>query len=253
MFPIKKNFIPKLKQAGSSFSRFILPPRCLACESLTANQGGLCTNCFKKMAFITRPFNDKTGDPLPYEDAIDDVHLQDKTAYRKMRAACLYEETARRLITSLKYKDRLDLAQHMARLMFLNGQDLLKQADIIIPVPLYKKRLTKRRFNQAGELARHLALQSNCHFHPDILKRIRSTKQQTRLSMHERLKNVEGAFHINPEKRQAIKGRKIILVDDVVTTGATIEACCRALLRDNPCYIDVLCFAKVVDYAKGPT
>lgn len=164
-----------------------------------------------------------------------------------MRAPTRYEGTAWRLILSYKFHDRLDLAPNLARMMVRAGKDLLKEADIIIPVPLHRKRLFKRRFNQSAELAKEISHITEKPFALEALKRIRPTKQQTSLDMNERQRNVAGAFRVPANQASHVHGRRIILIDDVVTTGATINACIRALLREKALYVNVITFAKVVD------
>ncbi|MEP4703669.1 MAG: ComF family protein, partial [Hyphomicrobiales bacterium] len=241
--------LPLIRLAKSAF-HFILPPRCLACDELVAEQGGLCATCWQEMPFIESPFCDRTGKPMAFDlkDTIVSAEaLANPPIYRKMRAPTRYEGTARRMILSFKFHDRLDLTPHLARLMVRSGTDLLNEADIIIPVPLHRKRLFSRRFNQSAELAKEISTLTGIPCALEGLQRIRPTKQQTTLDMAARHKNVEGAFRVPASEVINVQGRRIILIDDVVTTGATINACTRALLREKASHIDILTFAKVVE------
>ena len=245
--PIRNN---PLKRLAKSAFHFILPPRCLGCDGLVADQGGLCATCWQDMPFIEKPVCDRTGKPLVFdlgENILSAEAMANPPIYRKMRAATRYDGTARRLILSYKFYDRLDLAPHLARLMVRAGEDILCEADIIIPVPLHRKRLFKRRFNQSAELAKQISKLTDIPNSLDALHRIRPTKQQTSLEFNERHKNVEGAFRVPASESGNVRGKKIILIDDVVTTGATINACIRALLREKAHHIDVIAFSRVVE------
>jgi ComF family protein len=173
-------------------------------------------------------------------------------AYTRARAAVRFDDVARSLVHGLKYQDRTDLAPPMGRWMARAGGDLLREADALVPVPLHWKRGWSRRYNQSAALAKVIAKQSAIPVLTDTLKRIRPTEQQVGLSRAERARNVQGAFKVASEKRANIQGRNIVLVDDVLTSGATVDACARALLRAKAASVDVLVFARVVDGFKAP-
>ena len=235
--------INPLSKLAKGVFHFILPPRCLACNELIAEQGGLCASCWQEMSFIEKPFCERTGKPMAFdigESIVSAEAIANPPLYRKMRSPTRYDGTARRMVLSFKFHDRLDLTKHLARHMVRAGKDLLKEADIIIPVPLHRKRLFNRRFNQSAELAKEVSHLTNIPYALEALERIRPTKQQTSLDMNERYKNVEGAFRVPAREAIHVQGRRVILIDDVVTTGATINACTRALLREKPHHIDVL-------------
>jgi len=228
----------------------VLPPRCLACDTLVAEPGGLCAACWTDLPLIEKPYCDRTGRPMAYDlgDTIVSAEaIANPPVYRKMRSASRYDGTAKRLILSLKFHDRLDLVPPLARYMVRAAGDILKDADILIPVPLHPQRLFKRRFNQSAELAKAISAETRIPHNLEALRRIRPTRQQTALDMIERIKNVEGAFRVPASKAIHIHGRRVVLVDDVVTTGATINACTRALLREKAAHVDVITFAKVVE------
>jgi ComF family protein len=129
---------------------------------------------------------------------------------------------------------------------------LLDEADVLVPVPLHWRRAWHRRYNQSGALARVIARQSGVRLSTEALRRIRPTQQQIGLSRPQRASNVQGAFKVDSQRQAEILGRRVILVDDVLTSGATVDACARALLRAKAASVDVLVFARVVDTHKPP-
>jgi ComF family protein len=163
-----------------------------------------------------------------------------------------YDDVARTLVHSLKYQDRTDLAPAMGRWMARAGQELLADADVLVPVPLHWRRGWSRRYNQSGALARVISHQSGVKLASEALRRIRPTQQQIGLSRPQRASNVQGAFKVAPDRMADIQGRRIVLIDDVLTSGATTDACARALLRAKAAQVDVLVFARVVDRHRAP-
>ena len=163
-----------------------------------------------------------------------------------------YDDIARTLVHSLKYQDRTDLAPAMGRWMARAGQELLTEADVLVPVPLHWRRGWSRRYNQSGALARVISQQTGVKLASEALRRIRATEQQIGLSRAQRASNVQGAFKVANDRMADIQGRRIILIDDVLTSGATTDACARALLRAKAAQVDVLVFARVVDTHRAP-
>jgi ComF family protein len=159
---------------------------------------------------------------------------------------------AKALVHGFKYGDRLDLAPMMGRWMARAGRELLTGADGLVPVPLHWRRLWARRFNQSAALAGAISAVSGVPVLHGPLKRVRATRQQVGLSQAQRAENVQGAFRVPAELRGAVAGRRLILVDDVLTSGATVDTCARALLRAGAAQVDVLVFARVVAAAKSP-
>ena len=153
---------------------------------------------------------------------------------------------ARKLVHSFKYGDRLDLAPMMGQWMARAGRELLKDADALLPVPLHWRRLWARRFNQSAALAKAISGLAGVPVLHGALKRVRATPQQVGLSKTERADNVQGAFRVPTEEKAQVAGRRLILVDDVLTSGATVDTCARALLRAGAAHVDVLVFARVV-------
>jgi ComF family protein len=173
-------------------------------------------------------------------------------AYQRSRAAVRYDDVARTLVHALKYQDRTDLAPAMGRWMARAGAELLREADVLVPVPLHWRRGWSRRYNQSGSLARVIERHSGVPVAADALRRIRPTQQQIGLSRTQRASNVQGAFKVADDRKAQIQGRRVVLIDDVLTSGATSDACARALLRAKAAQVDVLVFARVVDPHKAP-
>lgn len=173
--------------------------------------------------------------------------IADPPDFTRARAVVLYNEVARLLVHRLKYKDRTDLALTMARWMMRASDGLLEEADVVLPVPLHRRRLVWRRYNQSAELARAICRLSERLYGPDVLIRRRATRQQVGLSATARQANVRGAFAVRPEQKPMLAGRRILLVDDVLTTGATVNAAARVLRRAGAASVDVLTFARVAE------
>jgi ComF family protein len=173
-------------------------------------------------------------------------------AYSRARAAVCYDDVARKLVHALKYGDRMDLAPMIGRWMTRAGHELLGDADALLPVPLHWRRLWTRRFNQSAALAEHISRESGVAIAHAALKRVKATAQQVGLSRRDRATNVAGAFKVPAGAKPEVAGRRLILIDDVLTSGSTSDACARALLRAGAAQVDVLVFARVVDAAKAP-
>ncbi|MGE0230839.1 MAG: ComF family protein [Flavobacteriaceae bacterium] len=230
---------------------FLLPPSCPVCRIPCGENGTLCADCWSGLDFLTPPWCDVLGTPLPYDPGVRVVSpaaMADPPPWRRARAAVAYGDRAARLVGALKYRDRMEVARSMAAMMSRAGAELLAECDMIVPVPLHYQRLWVRRFNQSGELARHLARLSGKPCRNGVLVRRRATRQQVGLSATARSRNVAGAFAVRPERRIELAGRRVLLVDDVRTTGATLKAAARALRRAGA-EVDALTFAMVVEDA----
>jgi ComF family protein len=239
-----------LRSAGRLVLDTALPPLCPACKKPVADDGGLCPGCWAQLSFITPPYCERLGIPFAYDPGPGILSMQaiaDPPAYERARAAVRYDDIARTLVHALKYGDRLDLAPTLGRWMVQAGGALLADADALVPVPLHWRRLWMRRFNQSAALAEIIAAQAKLPVAHAALARVKATRQQVGLTKTERADNVQGAFRVRPEARAEVKGRRLVLVDDVLTSGATIDACARALLRAGAAAVDVLVFARVVD------
>lgn len=226
-----------------------LPPLCPACREPVEGQA-LCPACWSKLSFITRPYCERLGIPFVYDPGPGILSMEaiaDPPAYQRARAAVRFDEILRALVHALKYSDRLDLAPMMGRWISHAGRELLAEADALVPVPLHWRRLWTRRFNQSAMLAAAISAQSGVPIATGVLKRVKPTAQQVGLSRTERAANVQGAFRVPPEARGAVAGRRLVLVDDVLTSGAKVEGCARALLRAGAANVDVLIFARVAE------
>ena len=229
-----------------------LPTLCVACRE-PVDGDGVCAACWAKLSFIAPPFCPRLGIPFVYDPGPDMLSMEaiaNPPAYARARAAVRYDDVARTLVHALKYQDRTDLAPAMGRWMARAGRELLTDADVLVPVPLHWKRGWSRRYNQSGALARVIERQTGVKLSSEALRRVRQTQQQIGLSRKERASNVQGAFKVSADRQDLIHGRRVVLIDDVLTSGATVDACARALLRAKAASVDVLVFARVVDTPK---
>lgn len=231
----------------------IFPALCAGCDSPVSQVGTLCGHCWQEVRFLEMPLCPIMGTPFTHDFGahfLSGEAIADPPPFRRLRSVALHDGTIRHASISLKYYDRLDLGPWMARWMQRSGRDLLDDCDVIIPVPLHRKRLWKRRYNQAAELARALAKLSDKAYEPAALLRIRNTLQQAELNQSERQRNVAGAFLVPDKNLIKIQGRTVLLIDDVYTTGATVKAACRTLLKAGAAEVDVLTFSRVLPSAK---
>ena len=229
----------------------LYPPTCMACRAATSSSGALCPACWRAMRFIERPFCDRLGTPFEQDlgpGLLSPQAVADPPVYQRARAVVRFEDgPARKLVHRLKYSDRAELAAPLGAWMARAGQEILTEADVVAPVPLHVRRLWTRRFNQAAMLAREISRQSGKPYEPALLERVKATRSQVGLSREQRAKNVQGAFRARPGAD--VKGRRIALVDDVLTSGATANAAARALLRAGAAQVDFIVFARVVTSA----
>ncbi len=239
-----------VRRTGRMALDFLLPPLCLACTKPVSSPGAICPRCWTGMDFITRPYCERLGTPFETDLGAGILSLKaiaEPPVFGRARAVARYDGTSRFLVHRLKYSDRLDLADAMGGLMARSGAEVLDGADVLVPVPLHVRRLLGRRFNQAGELAKAVARQSQVPVRCDVLVRRKPTRSQVGLSLTERARNVTGAFAVLENRRADVQGRRVVLVDDVMTTGSTLNAASRVLKRSGAASVDVLVFALVAE------
>jgi ComF family protein len=241
-------------RAGRIIADFLLPPQCLSCRARVMEPATLCAGCWRELAFVTEPCCDRRGVPFafdPGEGIVSAAALAHPPSWDRARAAVRFDERSRRLVHDLKYRDRHEVAALMARMMAVAGQSLMAEAAFVVPVPLFRWRLWRRRYNQSALLARRLCRPDvawgNLPFRPDLLERTRATTAQVGLGYRQRQANVRNAFRVPEAVRGNLKGATVLLVDDVITSGATANACAAALKKAGAGRVNVLAFALVHD------
>jgi len=248
--------LPRLARVGAGARAVLraaldlaLPRLCAVCREPVEGEG-LCPACWAKLSFITRPYCERLGIPFVYDPGPGILSMEaiaDPPAYQRARAAVRFDEIARALVHALKYGDRLDLAPMMGRWLAQAGSELLAEADALVPVPLHWRRHWARRFNQSALLAAAVAKASGVPIAARALKRVKFTPQQVGLSRAQRAVNIQGAFRVPADGKAEVVGRRLVLIDDVLTSGATVEGCAKALLRAGARNVDVLVFARVAE------
>jgi ComF family protein len=228
----------------------LYPPLCIGCRAQVSEPGSLCASCWKDIDFLEGPACLCCGLPFdldPGSDTLCAACLANPPSFDRARAVLRYDEKSRGPILALKHGDRLDLVPGFARWLDRAGRALLDTADVVVPVPLHPGRLWSRRYNQAAELARHLGKAAGKPVEPMALRRVRATPSQGAMpSAKARRRNMRGAFQVPDSYETEIRGRTILLVDDVLTTGATADACSRVLKRAGAAKVHVLALARVV-------
>jgi ComF family protein len=232
----------------------VVPPTCPACREQVATPHALCARCWSKLAWIDRPWCESCGLPFEYATGLSGTPVCAACLARpplcaKSRAALRYDADSRGLVLAFKHADRTQNAPAFAAWMARAGADTLAGADLLVPVPLHWTRLVRRRFNQAALLARALSKRSGIPVAPDLLARVRMTRTQGDLTRAQRRRNVRGAFQVRATA--PLRGKTVVLIDDVMTTGATFEACARALRRAGAREVRALALARVVRPGEG--
>lgn len=236
-------------RAGRAVLDTLYPPRCLNCEAAVAEADALCAGCFRQLRPITAPMCPRLG--LPFQislgpDALSAEAIADPPPFDRARSAVLYNEVARTLVGRMKYGDRPELARFCGRLMAGAGAELWTAGPVLLPVPLHPLRQLDRRYNQSLELARVIARLTGLPVDPALVRRRRATRRQVGLSAEARARNVAGAFAAHPELVARTRGRPVVIVDDVITTGSTVRAITRVLRRAGVERVDVISFARVL-------
>lgn len=243
----------------------LLPPHCLTCDAAVDHQGSLCGACFAGLSFVTAPFCACCGVPFPHAGAGVSVEPLARNpqagpaaqvcpacaahppAFAMARAALRYDAASQRLVLPFKNADRTELAGPLARHMARAGAELLARADLLTPVPLHWRRLLSRRYNQAALLSARLSRLAGKPHVPGLLWRIRATPPLREHSAAARSVLLENAFALGRGGARRVAGQRVLLVDDVLTSGATAEACAMVLLEAGALAVEVLAAARVPD------
>jgi ComF family protein len=226
----------------------LYPPLCLHCEAPVAAADTLCGRCFARLRPISAPRCPVLGTPFEVSlgpEALSAEAIADPPPFRRARSAVIYNDVARKLVSRLKYGDRPELARFCGRLMAQAGRDLWEGDPVLVPVPLHRTRQFERRYNQSAELARVIGKLAGLKVDPVLVSRTRRTRQQVGLSADARQRNVSGAFSARRDIVARLGGKRVVLVDDVITTGSTVRAVTRALQRTGADDVDVISFARV--------
>jgi len=237
------------RSAAQLSARLLFPPACAGCRRIVSQPGSLCGECWRGLRFLEQPWCAVMGTPFSHEmgpGMLSADAIANPPPFDRARAAVAHGGIARRMVHGLKYADRTDLAPWMARWMMRAGREFLPDSDLVVPVPLHRMRFLSRRFNQSAELGRAVARLSGKPFSPDAVLRVKPTRQQVGLGLRQREDNVRGAFLVAPGREIDVAGRRVVVVDDVYTTGATVSAVARALRKAKAARIDILTFARVL-------
>ncbi|NYZ16303.1 ComF family protein [Azospirillum sp. RWY-5-1] len=240
---------PTLRRAALTVLDALLPPRCLSCGEPVDRQGGLCARCWSGLVFVEAPHCACCGLPFPYPVEGENrcgACLREAPPYGRARSVLVYDDASRPLILAFKHADRTHAAAAFGTWLARAGAGVLEGADLLVPVPLHRWRLFRRRYNQAALLALAVGRAAGLRVVPDLLVRRRQTPTQGGLDRDGRRRNVAGAFALGRGRAAAVAGRRVVLVDDVLTTGATVSECARVLLRAGAAGVDVLTLARVV-------
>lgn len=226
---------------------FVIPPLCPICKKPIQTIHCLCPTCFEKIQFISYPYCVKCGRPFEFdipEETRCGACSKKNPVFYKARAVFIYDSFSKQLILPFKHADHLELTPILTNLLYQGGKDLFEETDVLLGVPLHRLRFIKRKYNQAGVLAQSLAKKIHKPYLPNVLIRARPTPSQGHMRPAERKRNVTGAFKvIHPE---LIKGKRILIVDDVFTTGATVNECSKILLKNGAACVSVLTLARVI-------
>jgi len=231
----------------SSVLDWLLPPVCPATGQDVDVHGTVAPDYWASLRFIRQPFCGQCALPFPHDIGGDGEVmcascLDNPPSFRRGRAALMYDDASKALILRFKHGDQLQAIRTLAPWLTEAGRELIKDADIIMPVPLHRWRFLKRRYNQSALLAMKIGKMAGKPVLADGLARVRATPPQASQKRDARIANVKNAFAV----RGDVKGKTILLIDDVMTTGATLNACTDALLKNGAVAVDVLCIARVV-------
>ena len=231
------------------FLDILFPPQCLKCASLVAETGTLCATCWLKISFIDGACCEACGLPFEYDlgpAALCGACSQDRPLFSRARSAMIYNAASRDIILAFKHGDKTHAVAAYGKWLFRAGSKMSPEIDVIVPVPLHWSRLFHRRYNQAALLAIEFSKLSGIPARTNILRRHKKTASQGHKTVRARHTNLRGAFSVPSRAKAGIKDKKILLIDDVFTTGATAQACTKILLQAGVKNVDVLTLARVV-------
>lgn len=238
-----------MKEILQKIIEIFLPPRCIKCGAILA-QDGLCAECYNELNFISAPYCHKCGHPFEAQNTGKKMlcatcSKKKKTPFRYNRSALCYDEASKNLILALKFMDKTENAKVLAKWLNIAGKDIWQEGvDILVPIPLHYTRLVKRKYNQSALLAKELS--KLCHIpvnYTSVIKH-KATKPQVAFSGKERIQNVKGVFSVKHQDK--IKGKRVVLIDDVMTTGSTLKECALAIKAAGAKSVDTLTVARVI-------
>jgi len=248
-------FVPRARSGCRACLDFLYPPLCVSCGSQIGEPYSLCSECWREVSFVEGAVCARCGLPFeidPGENAICAGCYAAPTSFDHARSIFHYDEASKRLILGFKHGDRLERAPAFVNWLERAGRNLAEEADLIVPVPLHSSRLWRPRYNQAAILAQGIARRFGKFYAPTLLERTRATPSQGSMpSAKARQRNVAAVFRVSPSARSKISGKNILLLDDVYTTGATLNACARALQAAGAGRIGALTLARVVRARSG--
>lgn len=245
-----------LARVASAVVDLVLPHRCALCGHVLGPDRGLCGACWAELRFIAEPYCSCCGRPRLEDDTPVDPCVRcrnDPPLLRRTRAALAYDDASRRLVIAFKHHGRLSLRPLLLRWLRRAAAELVDDVDLVTPVPLHRGRLLRRGYNQAALLAAGIVDAAPPVYVPDLLVRTRATRSQQGLGARARLDNItQRAFAVHPAHAALIRGRRVLLVDDVLTTGATLDACAHVLRAGGADAVDALCVARVTRPDRSP-
>lgn len=240
-----------LKSLFTLLLKILVPRRCMQCRTLLQEHGYVCAACWSQLTFIAAPLCACCGIPLELSSDENPAELlcgaccQELPPYHQARAALLYDEFSKPFILGFKHGDALHPLPSMAEWMGQAGRELLARSDLLIPVPLHWRRLVKRRYNQAALLAQKVSTLSGIKVEPTLLIRTKNTPSQGHLTGEQRRQNVKSVFKVKAGKQALLNQKVITLIDDVYTSGATVNACAKVLLKAGAKEVNILTLARV--------
>ena len=238
-----------MKKISKKILNVILPASCISCHKVILDdKTGVCAECWKELDFITKPMCDNCGFPFDFsmeEGTLCAECLTEESKFSKMRCVFKYNDKSKKMILALKYGDRTDTVGVLSDFMIKAGADFIDDIDIVMPVPLHRCRLFRRKYNQSALLAKAISNKTGAEFAADGLVRVKHTKPQGHFTRSVRKNNLKGAFKHN--EKHSFKGKRVLLVDDVITTGATVNNCVKVLKKKHKdCDVYVLGLARVL-------